>query len=288
MPASTRKTINVDFGPEGLPPLPAIHSDHIRLQVFTHRSFFARPTHVFEDLADDPAPDNEILEHQGDSVLTLIVTDLLREMFPHLRVGPSTKIRGLVVGNTTLASISLQYRLPTRLRIHPAQAITLRASKNIQADLFESYIGGLYIDQGLDAVKGWLSRLFRPYITEAYRIVRIQHGLPPSPPATPPLGATSGYSPPPSPTSPTTGHLSLFNQYLAQQNRLIEWVYTDGHVPPGLEGIVTAKTTPIWAVKAIVDGEPFGSGQGRTKKAARNEAAKEGLEKMGVNVQSDP
>jgi dsRNA-specific ribonuclease len=42
------------------------------------------------------------------------------------------KIRALVVGNSTLADISRMYDLPARLRLHPAQAITLRASVNIQ------------------------------------------------------------------------------------------------------------------------------------------------------------
>ena len=48
-----------DFGIEGIPSLPPIKSDAIRMQVFTHRSFFARPTKLFEDEPDDPAPDNE-------------------------------------------------------------------------------------------------------------------------------------------------------------------------------------------------------------------------------------
>ena len=65
------------------------------------------------------------LEHLGDTVLSLVVTGLMREVFPCLRVGPSTvstylprcylfrcaeqryalwqKIRALVVGNPTLA-----------------------------------------------------------------------------------------------------------------------------------------------------------------------------------------
>jgi ribonuclease-3 len=41
------------------PPLPKINSEAIRRQVFTHRSFYARPNHVFEDLPQDPSPDNE-------------------------------------------------------------------------------------------------------------------------------------------------------------------------------------------------------------------------------------
>ena len=43
-----------------MPPLPKIYSDHLSMQVFTHRSFYARPTHVFEDMPDDPSPDNEM------------------------------------------------------------------------------------------------------------------------------------------------------------------------------------------------------------------------------------
>ncbi|KAI9000761.1 ribonuclease III domain-containing protein [Trametes punicea] len=289
--------------PEGLPPLPEIRSEALRLQVFTHRSFYARPTHVFEDMPDDPSPDNESLEHLGDTVLNLVVTGLLREIYPCLRVGPSTKIRALVVGNPTLAWISVQYRLPERLRMHPAQAITLRASANIQADLFESFVGGLYLDQGLEAVKAWLHPLFRPFLAIAYRVVRVQHGLPPEPayPTSPPppyyRSSADATGPPrpasmiPGPTSPpqtwstpppprmpaSIGHLSLFNQHLQQQCKNVEWVYSDS----AGEG---TKTTPIWVVRAMVEGECLGRGRGSTKKAARNEAAKEGLVKLGIAV----
>jgi hypothetical protein len=48
-----------DFGPGGLPPLPTVNSSEIETRVFTHRSFAARPTHVFEDTPEDPSPDNE-------------------------------------------------------------------------------------------------------------------------------------------------------------------------------------------------------------------------------------
>ncbi|RDX53832.1 ribonuclease III [Lentinus brumalis] len=298
---SGRTPLKPDF-PDGLPPLPEIHSEQLRIQVFTHRSFYARPTHVFEDMPDDPSPDNEMLEHLGDTVLSLVVTSLVRELFPCLRVGPSTKIRALVVGNPTLAWISVQYRLPERLRMHPAQAITLRASTNIQADLFESFVGGAYLDRGLEVIKSWLDPLLRPYLTDAYRIVRVQHGLSPEPEppnpvalaypsiggASPPMLSendmgspgvpTPTWSIPPPPRIPgNVGHLSLFNQHLQQQCKSIEWVYSDSLG----EG---TKTTPIWVVRAMVEGECLGRGRGSTKKAARNEAAKEGLLALGIYV----
>ena len=66
-------------------------------------------------------------------------------------------------------------------------------------------------------------------------------------------------------------------QYLQQQNKVVEWVYRDS-ADHG------TKTTPVWLVRAMVNSECIGRGRGNTKKAARNEAAKEGLQAMGVYV----
>lgn len=161
----------------------------------------------------------------------------------------------------------------------------------------QSFVGGLYVDQGLDSAQAWLYELFRPFVELAYNIVRTQHGLPsacapPSPPpahtqfpARQPLGHADLNV-----TETTVGHLGLFNQHLQKANRQVEWIYSirdpdsdDGEeVDPEMsKGI---KTTPVWYVKVVVDGEHFGKGKGNTKKAARNEAAKEGLKKLDINV----
>ncbi|EAU84240.2 double-stranded RNA binding domain-containing protein-containing protein [Coprinopsis cinerea okayama7 len=359
--------LNPDFGPNNVnfPPLPEITNRNIELQVFTHRSYHARPTHVFEDHINDLSPDNERYEHLGDTVLGLVVTNLMFDMFPGLRVGPSTKIRSLVVGNSTLAEISKKYRLPDRLRLHQAQAITLRASTNVQADVFEAFVGGLFKDQDLPAVQRWLNPLFRPYAKAAYDYVRKQTNLPPLPPSSHYLsrnGASNNGSSHPEVTmssandsqgdyavGPTIGHLALFNQHLQRSSRVVEWIYSDGsdpsegmdtdggstacpalnaienidgsnkenyangnsgshHTPNGTangkpNGVNGAKgkwysdpcvpdhlriksspLNPVWYVKVLVDGEFYGRGRGNTKKAARNEAAKEGLVKLGIEV----
>jgi ribonuclease III len=77
-----------------MPDLPMIQNKELRTQAFTHRSFASRPAHVFEDHENDPSPDNEMLEHLGDTVLNLAVTSMLRELYPRLRVGPSTVCGG--------------------------------------------------------------------------------------------------------------------------------------------------------------------------------------------------
>lgn len=93
----------------------------------------------------------------------------------------------------------------------------------------------------------------------------------------------------------TIGHLALFNQHLQKSDRQVEWIYsdTDEHgnsdsTGPGAASEETlvkgTKTTPVWFVKVMVDGQFYGRGRGNTKKAARNEAAKIGLERMGIFV----
>ncbi|KAF8958470.1 ribonuclease III domain-containing protein [Flammula alnicola] len=284
-------SLKPDFGKDGslFPPLPEILSPAIFQQVFTHRSFYARPTHVFEDHPDDLSPDNEKFEHLGDTVLGLTITSLLIDLFPGLRVGPSTKIRAMIVGNPTLAEISVRYRLPESLRLHPAQAITLRASTNIQADVFEAFIGGLYLDQGLEAVRKWINILFPPYAMAAYDIARQQHGLPPMPPSVqlvrpfnnlnPKVNMGQGGSPGPHPepselmNMPTIGHLALFNQHLQKTNRQVEWIYSGGSEQSDATGysdvglppevlIKGTKATPVWYVKVMVDGDFYGRGRG--------------------------
>lgn len=99
----------------------------------------------------------------------------------------------------------------------------------------------------------------------------------------------------------TEGHLSLFNQQIQKSNRTLEWTYNDpfedaegdnrtaSSVAPSFDdvsqvmaGVKGSKTTPTWSARVIVDGEVYGHGKGRTKKIAKNEAARQGLEKLGM------
>jgi ribonuclease-3 len=132
-------------------------------------------------------------------------------------------------------------------------------------------------------VKVWLDKLFTPYVLEAYRIVRQQHGLLPVGSNNELDTAIAAAPTPPTPppesrrvlaNASTQGHLGLFNQRLQQHNKSIEWVFDDTITE-------SSKATPFWAARAMVDGDCWGQGRGNTKKAAKNEAAKQGLKHMG-------
>jgi len=173
MPPSTTNT------PSGLPPLPKIRSQPILEQIFTHRSLFRRPKRVFEDSPSEANLDNEQLINIGDQVFGLVVTDLIRDVFPNLCVGPSSKVRDRLKYHGKLAITAVRYGLHERLRIQAAQANEVKRSVHAQAEVFKAYVGGLYREQGMDVVRKWLRSLLLLDIKEAYESVRREHLLPP-------------------------------------------------------------------------------------------------------------
>jgi len=180
------------------------------------------------------------------------------------------------VGNATLADISKAYGLPKRLRVLPSQALAIQASENIQADVLEAYIGGLYLDQGMQIVQTWLRALFRPYVQEAYKKVKEQHRIPQLAATSPPIAGASGpYLEYLQNQTQYIGHLAFFNQIMQKRRQFTEWIWDS-------ETSDSAKATPMWAVRAVVDGHTIALGRGNTKKAAANEAAREGLARLGI------
>ncbi|KAF8258110.1 ribonuclease III domain-containing protein [Lactarius quietus] len=161
-----------------LPPLPQIRDGRLLAQIFTHRSLTRKPKRSFEDYPDDPSPDNEQLVQIGDPVFSLVVTDLIRDLFPHLSIGPSNKIRDRLKHTATLARVAVLYRLHERLQVQTAQANEVKASQSAQAEVFKAYVGGLYREQGMGPVNTWLRSLFQLYVQDAYENERREHLLP--------------------------------------------------------------------------------------------------------------
>lgn len=91
------------------------------------------------------------------------------------------------------------------------------------------------------------------------------------------------------PTAASGGYLALFNQYLQKGNKQVEWKFSD-HEEEERERqdpmlmVKGKKATPVWYAKVLVNGEVYGQGKGTTKQVAKNEAAKQGLDKMGIVV----
>ena len=94
-------------------------------------------------------PTNERLEFLGDSVLGLIVTDELYKKFPDLDESRLSPLRSGVVNMRALAQIARDLKLGEYLRIGKGEESTNGRDKNsILADSLEALVGAIYLEHG--------------------------------------------------------------------------------------------------------------------------------------------
>ena len=91
-------------------------------------------------------PTNERLEFLGDSVLGLVVTDELYKRFPDLDESRLSPLRSGVVNMRALAQIARDLKLGQHLRIGKGEESTNGRDKNsILADSLEALVGAIYL-----------------------------------------------------------------------------------------------------------------------------------------------
>lgn len=113
-------------------------------------------------------PTNERLEFLGDSVLGLIVTDALFRGYPELPEGQLAKLRAAVVNMRALADVARGLRLGAYIRLGRGEEGTGgRDKSSILADTLEAVIGAVYVEQGLQAADELVHRLFDPVIARS-------------------------------------------------------------------------------------------------------------------------
>jgi ribonuclease-3 len=116
-------------------------------------------------------PTNERLEFLGDSVLGLVVTDTLFRGYPNLPEGQLAKLRAAVVNMTALADVARGLHLGAYVRLGRGEEGTGGRDKpSILADTLEAVIGAVYIDCGLDEASSLVHRLFDPVIERSARL----------------------------------------------------------------------------------------------------------------------
>jgi ribonuclease-3 len=116
-------------------------------------------------------PTNERLEFLGDSVLGLVVTDTLFRGYPNLPEGQLAKLRAAVVNMTALAGVARGLRLGAYVRLGRGEEGTGGRDKpSILADTLEAVIGAVYIDCGLDEASNLVHQLFDPVIERSARL----------------------------------------------------------------------------------------------------------------------
>jgi ribonuclease III len=107
------------------------------------------------------AEHNERLEFLGDAVLNLAVSDLLYERFAGSDEGDLTRVRAHLVREDSLHRVALALDLPEVLRLSEGEARGGGAQRpSILADAVEALIGAAFLDGGFDAAREVVRRLF--------------------------------------------------------------------------------------------------------------------------------
>lgn len=107
------------------------------------------------------ADHNERLEFLGDAVLSLVISSLLFERFAGSDEGDLTRVRAHLVREDSLHRMALQLGLPDMLRLGEGEARGGGAQRaSILADALEALIGATFQDGGFDAARGLVQRLF--------------------------------------------------------------------------------------------------------------------------------
>lgn len=130
------------------------------LQALTHRSY----------LNENPAfrvGHNERLEFLGDAVLELAVTEELYAKFPDKPEGELTSFRAALVNAKMLAEVAGDIELNEFILLSRGEAKDVgRARQYIVANAMEALIGAVYLDQGYDAAKDFITRLVMPHLDD--------------------------------------------------------------------------------------------------------------------------
>jgi ribonuclease-3 len=125
-------------------------------RALTHRSYL-------NENPDHPLEDNERLEFLGDAVLDFITGEFLYHRYPEMSEGQLTSLRSALVRTEKLAEFSNLIDLGQYLYMGKGEEDSGgRNRAPILCGAFEALVGGLYLDQGFQAVTDFVLPFISP------------------------------------------------------------------------------------------------------------------------------
>lgn len=214
-------------------------------KAMTHKSFANERRDQAPDAtakAVSKADDNERLEFLGDAVLSAALSARLMREFPQENEGSLSKRRASLVNEERLASIASRVGLNAMIRLGKGEIKTGGATKpRILACALEAYLGAIFLDTGFAEAERVINSLFDSEIT----------GL-------------------------RESTLDFERDY---KTRLQEWSHEEKGLTPAyllVDEFGPAHSRGFRVTVSLGDTE-IGRGEGKSKKAAEQEAAKAAL-----------
>ena len=117
----------------------------------------------------DTGGHNERLEFLGDAILGAVVTALIYESYPDLSEGEMAKLRSSVVNTKALAAEAQALGLGEHILLGKGEeASGGREKTSLLADAFEAVVGAVFVDQGMPVVESKLRPLFEVRLKESF------------------------------------------------------------------------------------------------------------------------
>lgn len=126
--------------------------EDLLVESLTHRSYL-------NEFPRWRLPHNERLEYLGDAVLELLVSEELFTKFPKQPEGQLTVLRAALVNFQILARVAERVGLRDFILMSRGERKDAgRAREVILANAIEAVIGAMYLDQGLEKVRGFVKK----------------------------------------------------------------------------------------------------------------------------------
>ncbi|NMA91289.1 MAG: ribonuclease III [Amphibacillus sp.] len=139
------------------------------IQAFTHSSYVNENRNKIQQ-------DNERLEFLGDAVLELGISQYLYRTYPNKPEGELTKLRATIVCEPALVKFALDLKFDQYVLLGKGEERTGgRKRPALLADVFEAFIGALYLDQDFNAVVNFLHKYIYPKIKNGFMIKEIDY-----------------------------------------------------------------------------------------------------------------
>ncbi|KAJ6107928.1 hypothetical protein N7523_009251 [Penicillium sp. IBT 18751x] len=136
------------------PVLPHILDDRLERSVFTHPACGNNSNSTYDRL--------EIL---GDAYIELMATRLIWGKFPGISSGRISQIRELLVKNETLSAFAEVYGFDRKISVPANYSDQEKRWTKIKGDVFEAYVAAVILSQPIDGyhiAEKWLTQLWLP------------------------------------------------------------------------------------------------------------------------------
>jgi len=240
-----KRWLNIFFGRKRLPfnlkEIESVIGYHFNDQKLLYRSLKHRS--YSQEIDGNTDLSNERLEFLGDSVFNMVVSHFLFIENPGYQEGDLTKLKSALVSKTSAAIAGRTIGIDSFILISESEEGSGgRSRTSIVADTYEAIIGALFLDGGIEASRKFILKTMLNNIHHVLNEIQINYK-------------------------------SLLLE-LTQSKRFGHPVYkTITEEGPDHDKLFT--------VEVYVKGESYGTGKGKSKKAAQQMAAKMGFSNLG-------